>query len=107
MHSLSRVSSFASFFLVSRNSKLNKINPQFCEILHVSRINAFPEISFCFVTSKILFRFAKFHLVSFHFATFLLVSFQFAKFHLVLVCFADFQTVSFLKVNIFPFRNSH
>jgi hypothetical protein len=63
-------------FLVSRNTKLNKIHYQFREILHVLQINIFCKISFCFVTSKISFRFAKFHLVLVHFATLHPVSFR-------------------------------
>jgi hypothetical protein len=82
-------------FLVSRNTKLNEIHHQFRENSYVSRINIF---------CKILFRFAKFHLVSFRFATFILISFRFTKFHIVSFCFADIQTISFHKVNIFPFR---
>jgi uncharacterized protein YjbI with pentapeptide repeats len=97
-------------FLVSRNTKLNEIHHQFREISLVSRnikYAKFRFVSFRFVTSKISFRFAKFHLVSFSFATFHLVSFLFATFHLVSFRFAEIQTVSFRKVNIFPFRNPH
>jgi hypothetical protein len=75
-------------FLVSRNTKLNEIHHQFREILHVSRINILCEILFRFVTSKILFCFVKFHLVSFFFATFHLVLFRFAKFNLASFRFA-------------------
>jgi hypothetical protein len=57
-------------------------------------------VSFRFVNSKILFRFAKFHLDSLRFATFHLVLYRFAKFHLVSFRFADIQTVAFHKVNI-------
>jgi hypothetical protein len=74
-------------FLVSRNTKLNEIHHQFCEISHVSRNNIISEILFCFITSKISFCFAKFHLVSLR--------------------FADIQSVSFRKINIFPFCNPH
>jgi hypothetical protein len=87
-------------FLVSRNTKLNEIHHQFREILHVSRNKIFRKISFCFVNSKISFRFAKFHLDSLRFATFHLVSYRFAKFHLVSFPFADIQTVLFHTVNI-------
>jgi hypothetical protein len=87
-------------FLVLRNTKLTQIHHQFREILHVSRIKIFREISFCFVNSKISVHFGKFHLDSLRFATFHLVSYRFAKFHLVFFRFADIQTVSFHKVNI-------
>jgi hypothetical protein len=87
-------------FLVSRNTKLNEIHHQFREILHVSRNKIFSEISFRFVNSKILFRFAKFLLDSLGFATFHLVSYCFAKFCLVSFRFADIQTVSFHNLNI-------
>jgi hypothetical protein len=44
-------------FLVSRNTKLNEIHHQFREILHVSRINIFRKILFCFFLSEVKFCF--------------------------------------------------
>jgi hypothetical protein len=58
------------FFLVSRNTKLNKIHHQFHEISHVSRINIFREISFCFVSSQVSFICGSFRYVSSSFVSF-------------------------------------
>jgi hypothetical protein len=94
-----RVSSFACFFSFAkhetkRNSSLVSRNFACFAKQYISR----NFVSFRFVTSKISFRFAKFHLVSFCFATFHLVLFRFAKFYLVSYGFAEIQTISFHTV---------
>jgi hypothetical protein len=96
---VARVSSFACFFSFAKHKTKRNSSPVSRNFAcFVKQYVSQNFVSFCFVTSKILFLFAKFHLVLFCFAKFHLVSFFFAKFHLVSYCIADIQTVWFHTV---------